>query len=106
MNRLTSWRPNILVEPTTVNTPSSYGLQGSAHHFRGRVQNLAAPVIRYYRDPRLPQYNVLNAFTQPTRVPNPSPGVRQLQQTNRPQRTVGPLSFSPAGVATINFKGY
>ncbi len=106
MNRFTAWRPSVLKEPTTVNVPSNYGLQGSAHDFRGRVQNLAAPVISYYRDPRIPQYGNLYAFTVPTRITNPSPGVRQLQQTNRPQRTVGPLQFNTAGVATINYKGY
>lgn len=106
MNRLTSWRPNVLREATTVNTPSNYGLQGSAHDFRGRVQNLAAPTIKFYKDPWIPQYNILQPFSNPQRVPNPSPGVRQLQQTNRPQRTAGPLVFNQAGAATINYRGY
>lgn len=106
MNRLTAWRPSVLKEPTTTNVPSNYGLQGSAHDFRGRVRNLAAPVIAYYRDPYIPQYNILQPFSTVERIPNPSPGVRDLQQTNRPQRTIGPLNFTPAGVASINYKGY
>lgn len=106
MNRLTAWRPNVLRAATTVNTPSNYGLQGSAHDFRGRVQNLASPVIRFYKVPWIPQYGNLEPFTAPTRIPNPSPGVQQLQQTNRPQRTAGPLVFNQAGAATINYKGY
>lgn len=106
MNRLTSWRKSILTQPTTVNVAGNFGLQGSASDYRGRVQNLNAPYVQYYRNPYLPQFNTLQPFTVPQRLPNPSPGVRQLQQTNRPQRTVGPLSFNPAGMATINQGGF
>ncbi len=106
MNRLTAWRKSVLVEPTTTIAQGNYGLQGSAQGYRGRVQNLAYPVIKYTRNPWIPQWQVLEPFTVPTRVPNPSPGVQQLQQTNRPQRTAGPLVYTPAGMATLNFKGF
>lgn len=104
--RIRNWRPSILQEPATVNIQGNYGQQGSAHDFRGRVQNLAAPTVKYYRNPWIPQYNQLQPFTVPTRIPNPSPGVRQSQQNRGPQRTVGPLVFNSAGVASINRRGY
>lgn len=106
MNRLVSWRPSRLAEPTTVQVPGNYGLQGSAHDFRGRVMNLAAPVVQYDRYPWIPQYGWLSPFSSPQRIPNPNTGVRRNQQTNRPQRSVGPLNFNPAGIASINRRGY
>lgn len=104
--RLRGWRPSVLQEATTVNIASNYGQQGSAHDFRGRVQNLNAPTVKYYRNPWVPQYNDMDPFTVPQRIPNPSPGVRKMTPQRGYQRTAGPLVFSPAGLASINVAGY
>lgn len=106
MNRLVSWRPSILTEPSTENLPGNYGLQGSAADYRGRVYNLAAPIVQFTRYPWIPQYWALYPFTTPQRIPNPSPGVRDTQQYNRPQRTVGPLVFNPANMASVNYRRF
>jgi hypothetical protein len=106
MNRLVSWRPSILDQPHTVNVQGNWGLQGSAQDYRGRVYNLAAPIVQFDSYPWIPQFGYLYPFTVPQRIPNPSPGVRQLQQYNRPQRTVGPLVFNPANMASINLRSF
>ena len=106
MNHIVSWRKKVLSEPGVAVYQGNYGLQGSASDYRGRVQNLASPVVKYDRNPWVPQYDILEPFTNPQRVPNPSPGVRQLQPQRGHGPTVGPLIFSPAGTASINFKGF
>jgi hypothetical protein len=107
MNQLISWRKSTMVEPGTLTHIGDYGLQGSAHDFRGRVYNLAEPVIKFdHTIPWMPQYGFLQPFTVPTRIPNPSPGVRKLAPQRGPQRTLGPLTFNPAGMASINIRGY
>lgn len=106
MNRLVSWRPSVLDETTTAQIPGNYGLQGSTSDYRGRVYNLAAPIVQFDMFPWIPQYGYLLPFTSPQRIPNPSPGVRQLQQYARPQRTVGPLVFNRANMASINFGAF
>jgi len=110
MNQLVSWRRSTMIEPTTHNTGGNYGWQGSAHDFRGRVYNLASPIVKFgggaKGSPWEPQYGFLQPFTVPSRIPNPSPGVRKLVPQRGIQRTLGPLTFNPAGMASINIRGY
>jgi hypothetical protein len=110
MNQLISWRRSTMIEPATHTQGGDWGLQGSAHDFRGRVYNLASPIVKTgggaKGSPWNPQYGFLQPFTVPQRIPNPSPGVRKLTQQRGPQRTLGPLVFSPAGMASINIRGY
>lgn len=106
MNRYTAWRKSILSEPTTGNIQGNYGLQGSSSDYRGRVMNLSAPYVKYYRNPWIPQYNILEPFPPNVRVVNPSPGVQKLQPQSGHYPSTGPLVFTPAGTASINFKGF